>query len=248
MLTAVVLCKNEKDSLSHALTSLQFANELIVVDDFSVDESPVIAKKMGATIVQAHVGMDFAQARNKAMHMAKGEWVLCVDADEQVSPQLAVEIRKIVDRPEDPLVEAYALRRREFFWGKELLWGETRSASSKGILRLVKKGAGTWHGKVHEEFVVRGKTGVLKSALLHYPHPTIAQFLAHVNTYSSLRAHELSEAGKKTSAIEMVMLPFGKFIYTYFIRQGFRDGPAGFVYSFMMSFHSFLVRAKLYLS
>lgn len=99
---------------------------------------------------------------------------------------------------------------------------------------------------MHEEFVCQGLVGRLESLLNHYPHPTVKDFLKEINYYSTLRAKELLEQRKSANIFSIIFYPLGKFVFTYFLKLGFLDGPAGFGYAFMMSFHSFLVRAKLY--
>jgi glycosyltransferase involved in cell wall biosynthesis len=154
---------------------------------------------------------------------------------------------------------AYYIKRRDWWWGRQLKWGETRTARSKGIIRLVRKGSGKWEGRVHEKFVpvssgllhppfAKGGFAMTRfeSYLEHYPHQTISSFLQSINFYSSIRAEELLNSNKKTNIIEIILYPFGKFIYTYFIKLGFLDEVPGFVYSFMMSFYSFLWRGKVY--
>lgn len=247
MLSVAILAKNEGDKLSRCLKSVRFADEIIVIDDESTDKTAQIAKEGGAKVLARKSNGNFASQRNYALQEAKGDWVLLVDADEEITPQLAVEVRRVTEKETDDAFSAYYIRRRDFFWNKELLWGETRSAWQKGIIRLVKKNSGSWEGLVHEVFVPTAKTGVLKSFINHYAHRSIADFLASVNFYSTLRAEELHKKNKKTNILAIFLFPFGKFFYTYFIKLGFRDGAAGFVYSFMMSFHSFLVRSKLYL-
>ncbi len=197
-------------------------------------------------ILQGEIS-DFSEQRNTGMEKAKNCWVLFVDDDEIVSKALASEIQSVVRNPKSK--NAFYIKRRDFFWGKELKYGETWKLRNRGIVRLVKKGSGKWVGKVHEVFVSKHPVsciGHLKEYLNHYPHPTIKEFVQKINFYSDLRAEELRQKGKKFCLCELIFLPFFKFIFTYFVYLGFLDGPAGFVYAFLMSFHSFLVRGKLY--
>lgn len=243
-ISAVVLCKDEETILDKCLKSLSFCTEIIIIDDFSQDNFEKIANKYKAQIYKKSLGEDFASQRNFGLEKAKHEWILFVDADEIVSPQLAEEITNLLST--NILFNAFYIRRRDFFWNTELQYGELETARTTGFIRLVKKGRGSWRGKVHEVFITEGNVGKLNHLLAHYPHQTVTEFLRSVNTYSSLRAKELFETGKKTNFLEIILYPLGKFIWTYLIKGGFRDGSAGFAYSFFMSFHSFLVRAKLY--
>jgi glycosyltransferase involved in cell wall biosynthesis len=175
------------------------------------------------------------------MSKASGRWILFIDADEEISDELAKELKTL-----DEGVDAYFLRRRDFWWGKELKYGETAKVRTNGLVRLVKKDSGSWKGPVHEEFSTQGRTSRLEGFINHYPHPSIKDFLNEINFYSTLRAKELAQLHTGVSAAQIILFPVGKFILTYFLRLGFLDGAPGFAYSFFMSFHSFLVRAKLY--
>jgi glycosyltransferase involved in cell wall biosynthesis len=259
MLSAVVLTKNDKKNIERCLKSLDFVDEIVLVDDYSIDNAlNQISKikykneKTKFKIFQRKLNSDFSKQRNFGMEKASGEWVLFLDADEEVSPDLKEEIKEVIrytTLERNDLVGFY-IKRRDFFWGKELKFGEVLKVKQKGILRLIKKGFGQWQGKVHEELKIENrklKIGKLKNFINHYPHPTIKEFLQEINFYSSLRANELFEQGKKTNILEIIFYPLFKFILNYFIYLGFLDGPPGFVYAFMMSFHSFLVRGKLYI-
>lgn len=243
-ISAIILAKNEEKKIGHAVTSLSFCDEVIVIDDESTDETGKRAEKAGARVLVHSKKNEFSGQRNWAMEQARNEWVVFIDADEEVTPNLAQEIKNVL-KGENANIGAYAIPRRDFFWHTELKFGETHKARTKGIVRLIKKGSGVWTGAVHETFTPVGGVGKLDEFLNHHSHDSLSSFVQDINTYSTLRAAELFAQGKKVSPIELIVVPFGKFIYTYFILRGFLDGPSGFVYSFAMSFHSFLVRAKL---
>jgi len=242
MLSAVVITRNEKKNLDACLKSLRFCDEIVIIDDYSSDDTLKIAKKHRAKIYQRKLNSDFAGQRNFGQLKANGQWILFIDADERVSESLEKEIKQAVREN----IDGYYIKRRDFFWGKQLKYGETKKIRNKGLLRLVKKSSGIWMGNVHEVFHTACNTGTLSSYLDHYPHQKLSDFIESVNYYSSLRARELYLSGKKTTVIEIVFVPFFKFIFNFFFNLGFLDGAQGFVYAFMMSFHSFLVRSKLY--
>ncbi|OGK25247.1 hypothetical protein A3F58_01770 [Candidatus Roizmanbacteria bacterium RIFCSPHIGHO2_12_FULL_37_9b] len=247
-ISAVILTKNEEKNIERAIKSVKFCDEIVVVDDFSSDDTVKKARKLGANIFQRRLKDDFAAQRNFATEKVKGEWVLFVDADEEISSELRNEILKLVQDDKGSTV-AYYIKRRDFWWGRELRHGETKKIRQRGLIRLVRKNSGYWEGKVHEEYKIKSqklKVKSLKNFLNHYPHPTVKEFIKEINLYSTLRAKELFEHGKNTNIFEIFLYPLGKFLLTYFIKLGFLDGPGGFVYAFFMSFHSFLVRAKLY--
>ncbi|KXK12306.1 MAG: hypothetical protein UZ22_OP11002000106 [Microgenomates bacterium OLB23] len=120
-------------------------------------------------------------------------------------------------------------------------------ARTSGIVRLVKKNAGIWQGKVHEMFKAEMPVGALQEPLQHIPHESLAGFIEKINYYSSLRAEELFAQKHPTNVLEILVYPLGKFAFSFFALMGYKDRERGFIYSFMMSFHSFLVRSKLYL-
>lgn len=240
--SAIILAKNEEKKIIQTIKSLSFCDEVIVIDDESSDKTAEKAKNAGAKVIEHAKKNEFAGQRNWAMEQAKNDWILFIDADEEVTEDLKNEIGKLALNSN---IVAYAIPRKDFFWETELKFGETRKAREQGIVRLIKKGGGVWIGAVHETFVPTGGVKKLNGYLNHNSHESLSSFIEDVNIYSSIRAEELAKIGKRFSLFELIAFPFFKFIYTYFILGGFLDGAAGFVYSFVMSFHSFLVRAKL---
>lgn len=176
---------------------------------------------------------DFSRERNAALKTAKTAWVFFVDSDEVVSPELNSEIEQKINTGS----VGFYFRRDDYFLSQWLKHGETASVR---LLRLAKKDAGIWQGKVHEVWVVRGKTEELENHLLHYSHPTISSFLAKINQYTNLTARV------KFSLFELIFFPIGKFLQNYFLRLGFLDGYPGFVMAYMMSLQSLITRVKRY--
>ncbi len=242
-ITAVILTHYNSGDIKRTLRSVDFCTEILVIEDGDIREKRPKTVQEQVIFLKHDLRGNFAAQRNFGLEKAKNSWVLYVDDDEEVTPELRREIEAVLHVP--PVQTAFYVRRRDFFWGRELRFGETRTARQKGFIRLVKKEYGKWKGRVHEEYVSTGEVGRLGSFINHYPHKTLTSFILSVNSYSTLRAEELWKNGKRASTSSLLLLPAGKFFYTYFIRLGFLDGPPGFVYSFLMSFHSFLVRAKL---
>lgn len=243
-LSVVILTKNEEQNIERCLRSVAFADEIILIDDESTDKTMEIAKKYKVQIFKHKLEDNFSAQRNFGLKKAKGEWILYVDADEEVAPFLFEEIINAVKK--DDKCVCYFINRRDYWLGREIKHGDVSSIRGGGLIRLVKKNSGQWTGKVHETYESNGDSGKLLSYMNHYPHSTIKDFIDDINHYSTLRAKELREQGKKTNIFEIISLPLGKFILNFFLKRGFLDGSEGFAYAFLMSFHSFLVRAKLF--
>jgi len=241
MISAVVLVRDEEKNIKACLKTLSWCDETVVIDDFSKDRTNQIAQKMGARIFKHRLDNNFAAQRNFGLQKAKGDWVLFVDADERVADKLAKEIRQAVKEGE---AHGFYLKRDDFFGGKRLCYGETARIR---LLRLGRKGTGRWQRFVHETWEIQGRIGELKEPLLHYPHQAVTEFLKEINFYSSLNAQEFLKQGKRADLIQILAYPLAKFIQNYVIRLGFLDKTPGVVVALMMSLHSFLTRAKLYL-
>lgn len=242
MISAIVLAKNEEKNLVDCLESLSFASEIIVLDDNSDDRTLEVAKRMGAVTIKHALSNNFSLQRNYGLSKANYDWVLFVDADERVTDGLRTEILEFIKNSED-FVGAY-VKRKDRIWGRELNYGET---GSKKFLRLAKKNAGIWKGPVHEEWVVEGKVKTLNNPLIHYPHQTVEEFLKELNYYTDIRAEELFLKKIKVHWYSVLLYPKLKFLQNYFLKLGIIDGLPGFVFAVLMSFHSFLVRGKLWL-
>lgn len=241
-ISAVVLTKNEQFNIGSCLKSLSFSNEIIVIDDNSRDKTSEIAEEFGAKIYKREMNADYASQRNFALGKARGKWVLFVDADERVTPSLRSEIMQVVNNPLGHYSGFY-IKRRDNLWGKDLKYGETGTIK---LLRLARKGRGKWIRKVHEVWKISGPTRVLKAPLRHYPHPTLSEFIAHINIMSTIDIEAKRQEGKHSSLIKIVFWPLAKFIWNWKYKLGFLDGNEGFVVALMMSFHSFLSWSKLW--
>jgi len=238
--SAIVLTKNEEGNIQRCLTSLDFCDEIVIIDDYSNDRTGQIVKKFGAKIINRKLNGDFASQRNFGLKSAKNEWVLFIDADEVVSEALKNEILKTIDKSD---IFAGFLSRRDYIFGKLLKYGE---AGNIKIIRLVKKGSGKFTRKVHEVFVTKKPTITLKNYLLHYPHPTLRSFIASIDYTSDIHARENLKGGKKSSVLKIIFWPIFKFINNYIFKLGLLDGMQGFIIGFMMSLHSFLSWSKLW--
>ena len=256
MISVVVLTKNEEKNIVDCLESLAWCDEIIIIDDYSEDKTLEIIQNSKFKIqnynskfkiYKRHLNGDFSTQRNFGLEKVSGDWVLFVDADERVPEALASEISNFIHSTSSGQISnkynGFYIKRGDSMWGKELKHGETGDI---WLLRLAKKDSGKWKGKVHEEWKIKGRIDALKNHLDHYPHPTISEFLSDINFYTNLKANELFEKGVRSDFISILLYPTAKFLSNYFLKLGFLDGLHGLVFAIMMSFHSFLVRGKLW--
>ena len=235
-ISVVLATYNEEKNLSDCLESVRdLAWEIIVVDGGSTDKTIVTAKSLGAKVIQTDNPPIFHINKNKAIDTAKGDWVLQLDADERVSPELAVEIKKVTTEQSD--INGYWIPRRNFFLGKFLTKG---GQYPDYTLRLYRKGKGRLPAKdVHEQAVVEGEVGYLKNDLLHLRDKNFSQYLLRFNRYTDLLALQLKEAGVKISAFSFIdyiaIKPGFWFLKAYFRHRGYIDGFPGFVFAFFSS-------------
>lgn len=239
-ISAVVLTRNAARSLEKTLASVRFCDEVIVIDDNSTDETIAIAKAKKATVYSRSVDGDFAAQRNFGLSKAKEDWILFVDSDEAVSPELAKEIREAIVKVD---VNGFYLKRQDVLWGKPLQFGETAGVR---LLRLARSAKGKWYRPVHEVWKVAGVVGTLATPLSHMPHQTVAEFLRDINDYSTINAKHFYETRKRVHLWQIILYPVAKFFVNYIGKQGYRDGVEGCIVALMMSFHSFLTRAKIW--
>ena len=240
MLTAIVLTHNEEKNITRCLEGLKFCDTILVVDSGSTDKTTILAKKSGATVLK-HAFIDYSSQRNWAIDQAKTPWIFFIDADEIVSAKLGEEITSAVKKVE---YKGFKVPRVDYLWGKKLSHGDVGGVK---LIRLARRGAGDWHGAVHEQWQIDGNIGTLRHYLHHYPHQNMVEFLQHINGYSTLRAQELHDAGQRTNLFQIIFFPTGKFLDLYCLRLGLLDGTPGFIHAMTMAFYSFLVRGKLWL-
>lgn len=242
VVSAVVLTKNEEKNIQRCLDSLKWCDEIIVLDDNSTDKTSEITKRYNVKFFTRSLDSDFSSQRNFGLEHSSGDWVFFVDADEEVSLSLQNEILALL-HDQFTFVNGCLVKRIDHIFGTELRHGEQGSIR---LLRLAKKDSGLWKGKVHEQWSIKGKKTILQNPLHHYPHASIGEFLREINYYTTLRAKELYEMRKTTNLFQILLFPFGKLVANYAVKHGFLDRTAGIVVALLMSLHSFLTRAKLW--
>lgn len=238
--SVVILTKNEDKNIGKCLDYLHNFREIIVVDDFSSDNTVKIAKERGA-IVFSNKLISFSKQRNFGMSKSSSEWVFFIDADESIDDKFVAEINKVIS---ENIYDGFYVKRIDTFLGKKMNFGDLKDV---WVLRLARKNKGIWVGKVHEVWKVDGNISRLTNNIIHIPHRTISEFINKLSYYSEIRAKELYEKHVKVTYIQIIFYPLFKFIYLYFIKFGFLDGLHGFLHAIFMSFYTFSTKSRLYL-
>lgn len=224
-LSVVVITHNESRHIADCLKSVAFADEWVVVDSGSTDGTREIAESLGAQVVVADDWRGFGIQKNRALALARGRWVLSIDADERVTPELAQAIQAVVaaDGPAD----GYKLSRISRFCGQWIRHGDW---NPDRVLRLFRRGEARFTDDlVHERLVVPGRIDLLKGDLLHDTMPTLEDALTKMNRYSSGRAQDKVQSGKRGSLFAALVHGGWAFVRCYLLKRGFLDGRLGFV-------------------
>ena len=223
MISAIIPTLNEEQNIEAAIRSVSFADEILVIDSYSSDNTVSAAERMGAKVIQREFD-DFSSQKNYAIEQARHEWILAVDADERVSKELAAEIQKAAQEPEEMI--AFFLYRNSYFKGKLLRYGGWQTDKA---IRLFKKSESRYNGNlVHETITTRGPVGFLKNRLDHYSYRSQQQYQAKLEMYANLQAQQLFGEKKKLGLWLSWIKPGFRFFVHYFVRLGFLDGRAGF--------------------
>lgn len=241
-ITAIVLTKDEEKNIVKCLTSLVWCDEIIVIDDYSIDRTVRLSKQYTRNVYIRRLNSNFAAQRNFGIKKANTEWILFIDADEVVTRSLAKEIRQVIKSSK---YNGYFINRKDYWLGKKLVGGEW---GRQNYLRLGRRNAGEWKRAVHEYWDIKNNTGLLMNPLNHYPHPSIFEFIKMTNVQKSIHSIENENEGKGVSMFHFMVFPIGKFLKNYILLSGYKDGIHGFVYAIIMSTHSFLAWSELWIS
>ena len=241
-LTVTVITRNEAANIEGALESVRWADEIVVVDSHSADETVALAQKYNARIV-IHDWAGYSAQRNYAAEIASNDWILALDADERVPTELAVEIQRIMR--EGSVHGGYRMPRISYYLGR---WIRGTDWYPDFQLRLYDRRVGRFNGKrVHESVeLTYGRPGQLQHDLQHYPYRDISDHVTSIDHYTTLAAEEWFAEGRRTNAIEFAVHPPVAFLRNYVARRGFRDGAAGFLISILNSYYVFLKVLKLW--
>jgi glycosyltransferase involved in cell wall biosynthesis len=240
-LTVTVITHNESRNIGAALASVSWADEIVVVDSGSTDDTAEIARRAGAR-VEVREWPGYGAQKNHAASLASNDWILSLDADERVTPALAREIRELFAGT--PAARGYRIPRIAFYLGR---WIRSTDWYPDYQLRLYHRAAARWNQKrVHESVDVDGAPGQLRHELQHYPYRDISHHLATIDRYTTLAADEWHAAGRRASAPRILVHAELAFARNFVLRAGFKDGAAGLIVSLLNSYYVFLKLAKLW--
>ena len=238
-MTATLITRNEAANIAAALASVAWADEVIVVDSESTDDTVALARAAGAR-VDVRPWPGYSEQKNYAASLASHDWILSLDADERVTPPLAAEIRTILAG--DPPRRGYRVPRVSHYLGR---WIRGTDWYPDYQLRLYDRRAGRWNGRrVHESVALDGEPGRLKNDLQHFPYASISDHLATIDRYTTLAAEQMRAEGRVPSLAGVALHPPFAFLRNYLLRGGFRNGGAGLIVSGLNSYYVFLKLAK----
>lgn len=242
-LTAIIPTKNEAHNIEAVLASVDFADEILVIDSFSDDATVEKATALSAKILQRKFDFYGAQ-KNYAINQAKYQWVLLLDADERVTPELKTEIISILNQ--DTInYDAFSIKRINHFMGQRVNYSGWRNDS---VIRLFKKDACKYNNlHVHESLIVNGTTGKLQHKFLHYSYRSFNQYMQKMDRYATLQAKDYDKKTGRLTPYHFIIKPFWGFFKHYILQSGFRDGVVGLTIGYVQGYVVFMRYVKLWL-
>ena len=238
-LTVIIPTLNEADQIEACVARAAWADEIIVADAGSIDDTVSRARELGARVLEG-TGPTIAAQRNTAIDRAKNHWILAVDADERITPELEQEIPQVLTSPSHPV---YCIRRRNFFLGKEATrghWGRD------WVIRLFTRDRRYVERRVHEHLEFAGEPGYLKGCLDHIPYRDLSHQLEKMNRYARWGAEDLYQKGQRAGILDLTGRPLWRFVRSYVLQGSCRDGLSGVVASSLGAYTAFLKYAHLW--
>lgn len=242
MISVLIIVKNEADVIEGALRSAEFADEVVLVDGGSTDQTLEIAKKFKNVRVSNFEGDGWDKRRNYALNEAKGDWVFYLDADERITDSLKEEVLLVIAGNS---YEAYKMPRKNFMLGRWLMYGGWYPDHQT---RLIKRSAlKMWQGNIHESPVIEGKVGLLKNDLIHLTHRSITAGINKMVSWSRIEATLRYEQNHpKITFPRIVKASVLEFIYRFFRKSGWKDGIEGALESAIQAINIFFIYAQLW--
>ena len=245
-LTVLIPCKDEQENIRACIDSVRgVADEILIADSHSSDQTLEIVKSLRDCRLIQREFVNYSDFKNWAIPQASHEWVLIVDADERLTPELSEEIKSVLAN-QDSGIDAYWIYRRTFFLGQEL---KRSGVSRDKVCRLIRRDRCRYRDcRVHEEIEIeKSRTGRLTERMLHYTISSYDEYFTKQFRYTKWRAQDRWDAGKRTNGLKLFFTPVLRFLLLYFVRQGFRDGVLGLQFCMLQSFFiSFVKQCRLW--
>jgi glycosyltransferase involved in cell wall biosynthesis len=236
-ITVIIPTFNEAAFIKDALQSVQFANEIIVVDSYSTDGTQKIAEELGAKVLNRQFD-NFSAQKNFAIAKTKSDWILFIDADERVTRSLEAEIKSVLELPKH---SGYKINFPHFFMTRFLYF------QSNDVLRLVKREGTHFTGLVHEKLHCNGSVGKLKQKMIHYTYRGLHHYITKKEKYAWFQAEQRFEKNKKTTYFHLFFKPSYRFFDSYIKKGGFRNGVPGLTLAAVDAYGVFSRYVKLML-
>ena len=242
-LAAVVLTRNEQAHIRDCLGSLAWADERVVFDDHSTDDTVALAEAAGARVLR-HRLENFAAQRNAALEAVEAEWILFVDADERVTPALAAEIQRVIDCHDERARVGWWIPRHNYMIGHRMRGGGWYPDRQ---LRLLRRGRARYDPErpVHEVVILDGEAGYLENAFIHYNYDTVGQFRQKMSRYTGFEAGILYGQGIRTHPWTYVTMPWREFWRRFVTLKGYRDHVYGLLFCGLMAWYTFVTYVRL---
>lgn len=239
-ISVTIITKNEQQNIERCLKSVQWADEIVVVDSYSTDMTLEIVQKFRCKIIESD-WLGFGPTKRMAVDAASYDWIFSIDADEQVGEQLKARILSMLKNPQ---LNGYRIKRVSYYLGKQVRYcGWDRDYQ----LRLFNRKFGNFNEKlVHESVNVEGEVGRIDAPIFHYTYPTIQSHIDKMGRYSDLGTEQLIGKGKSSSIFMAVLRGITKFLKMYLLQRGFLDGKIGFVLCYNSAFGVYLKYLKLW--
>jgi glycosyltransferase involved in cell wall biosynthesis len=239
--TVTIITKNEADHIGAAIDSVSWADEIVVVDAGSTDDTQALARAKGVR-VETRDWTGWVDQKNYAAGLASHDWIFSLDADERATPALADEVKRVLSAAAP--MAAYRVPRVTFHLGR---WIRTTDFYPDFQTRLYDRRVARWQGRyVHESVAADGPIGRLEEELEHYSYRDLADHMDRINHYTTLAARQMHERGRRASALDIVVQGPAAFLRNYVLRRGFLDGTVGFTLSVVNAYAVFLKFAKLW--
>jgi glycosyltransferase involved in cell wall biosynthesis len=231
-ISAVIITKNEEKNIVRCLSSLDWADEIVIYDSDSSDKTIPLCKQFNCRIHSSSIWEGFGITKQKAVDLTHNDWVFVIDADEEISPELKNCLLSFKNSL--PAFDAYQIKRISYYGNKLVKFSGWQNDYT---LRLFNKNFARFNTKkVHESVVVKGKTSQINQPILHFTYPEIKTHIQKMTAYSFIGAQQAFEKGKKSTILYAFLNAFFKFIKMYFLKLGFLDGKTGFILALNSSF------------